>query len=163
MPILNNTIGGHYEYEQYGKTVAYTFPSHAYIELDGIKISLANIRVQTYGGKYDEESALFFAETIGKVPTQSPHHCSSNIFISDFKISDDGFPAIEDFEKYHIPYISLTEFSELQVQATPFRNEPHHPTILSLTKLIDFFEQYRRDNRQNIKHAIQKLLSENTY
>lgn len=160
MPIFNNTVGGHYNYDNYGKMLTYTFPEKAYIDLKGVKISISGLTVNTYGGKFDGETNQFFNQIASLLPEKSFTEYNTKLFIDDNKVSGNGFPSREDFKKYNINYLNLEEFNTLQQEVN---SDSKHPKAPLLIKTIEFLRNWSTDNQQDIKNKIQSILSRNSF
>lgn len=160
MPIFNNTTGGHYDYDGYGAMVSYTFPENAYVDLKGVRISIAGLKVDAYGGKFDSESNQFFIQTASLLPEKFFTQYNTNLFINDNEVSGNGFPGREDFKKYNIGYLNPEEFNALQREVNSNTSHPKTPLLI---KTIDFLKKWSTDNQKDIKSKIQAILSKNSH
>lgn len=160
MSIFNNTTDGHYDYDDYGATVSYTFPENAYVDLKGVRISISGLKVSAYGGKFDGESNQFFNQTASLLPEKSFDHYNTKLFIDDSEVSGSGYPGRKDFKKYNINYLNPIEFNALQQEVNSNTSHPKAPLLI---KTIEFLRKWSADNQNDTKTKLQAILSKSPH
>jgi predicted HicB family RNase H-like nuclease len=132
--------------------VSYTFPKGAVIEVNDLKISLANLKVECFGGTLDTDTAEHFTKVAALVKTNKDV-INAAIYICDNDISGEGYPGPDDFKKYGLTFMTNPEFKKYRDKILS-EELPRH----ELKAMVTFFKRWAEDNRKILLDQIQAAL-----